>query len=149
MTLAQFDGVTVTADPTRNSIERLKRLLTPNSIAFIGGRHVELPIRLCRDIGFQGPIWPSHPKLVTIGGESCLPSLDDLPEVPDAAFVALSPERSIAMVQKLASLGVAGAVCMANGFAEMGGPGIKRQEALRAAAGDMVLIGPNCMGFLN
>ncbi|MCB1743948.1 MAG: acetate--CoA ligase family protein, partial [Gammaproteobacteria bacterium] len=49
----------------------------------------------------------------------------------------------------LADRGAGGAVCHAAGFGEIGGDGLVLQDALRAAAGDMALVGPNSNGLLN
>lgn len=40
-------------------------------------------------------------------------------------------------------------MCHASGFAEDGPRGAALEDALRAAAGDMPVIGPNCLGVLN
>ena len=68
---------------------------------------------------------------------------------PDAAFIAAPPAASIEIVRELAASGAGGAVCYASGFAELGGDGERLQDELRAAAGDMPVIGPNCHGFVN
>ena len=53
------------------------------------------------------------------------------------------------MVGALAARGAGGCVCYAAGFAEAGEDGMSREQALRAAAGEMAVIGPNCYGLLN
>lgn len=79
----------------------------------------------------------------------CFADLSQLPGVPDAAFVAVSRERTVDVVAELARLGAGGAVCHASGFAEDGEYGAALQRELVDAAGDMALIGPNCLGLLN
>ena len=127
----------------------IARLLAPRSIVFIGGRHLERPIDSCRRIGFLGDMWVVSPQRQSLAGLPCYASLADLPDVPDAAFLAVSAEKSAAVVGELAALGVGGVVCYAAGFAEMGPQGQRLQEDLVAAAGDMALLGPNCYGLLN
>jgi acetyl-CoA synthetase len=46
-------------------------------------------------------------------------------------------------------MGVAGVVCHASGYAEDGAEGAVLQRRLVDAAGDMALVGPNCLGFVN
>jgi acetyltransferase len=53
------------------------------------------------------------------------------------------------MVDKLRQLGVGAAVLVAGGYAEMGSGGSDLQDKLREAAGDMPIVGPNTLGFLN
>ncbi len=131
----------------------LRRLLSPRSVAVIGGgawgRSV---VERCRAIGFGGPIWPVHPTRAELGGLPCLPSLAALPEPPDAAFVAVNRAASIEVVAELAGMGAGGAVCFAAGFAEAAGEladGPELQRRLIGVAGAMPILGPNCYGFIN
>ena len=59
-------------------------------------------------------------------------SVDDLPEAPDAAFVAVKREPTIDIVGALARRGAGGAVVYASGFAEVGGDGPALQDELVA-----------------
>lgn len=128
---------------------RLQRLLNPRSLAVIGGRPAEVAVEQCRAIGYAGEIWPVHPTRSRLGGVPCFTDLSQLPGVPDAAFVAVNRETSIGTVAELARLGVGGVVCHASGFAEDGEEGARLQERLVAATGDLALVGPNCLGFVN
>jgi len=130
----------------------LTRLLNPKSIAVIGGKECERVIEQCDKLGFKGTIWPVHPTREDIGGRQCFRKIEDLPEAPDAAFVAVNRERTIDIVKSLSNLGAGGAVCYAAGFAEADGEDQGSeilQNQLVEAAGDMPLIGPNCYGFIN
>jgi len=127
----------------------LARLLSPRSIAVIGGREAAEVIRQCERIGFEGEIWPVNPKRPEVAGRKAFASLADLPGVPDASFIAVPREATIESVATLARMGAGGAVCYASGFAEVGGDGVAAQERLVTASGDMALLGPNCYGLLN
>jgi acyl-CoA synthetase (NDP forming) len=135
------------SDPARS--ERLRRLLNPRSIVVVGGRPAEVAVEQCRAIGYAGEIWPVHPTRTRLGGVPCVPDLSSLPGVPDAAFVAVNREASIGVVAELARLGVGGVVCHASGYAEDGEEGARLQRELVVAAGDLALVGPNCLGFVN
>jgi acetyl-CoA synthetase len=115
----------------------------------LGGRKADVAVRQCRAIGFEGEIWPVHPTREELGGVPCFADLSELPGVPDAAFVAVSRERTVEAVAELARLGAGGVVCHASGFAEDGEYGAALQRELVAAAGDMALLGPNCLGLIN
>ena len=128
---------------------QLQRLLAPNSLVVVGGRAAEVAVRQCRDIGYDGKIWAVHPTRESLGGLPCFADLSQLPGVPDAAFVAVSREDTVKVVAELARLGVGGVVCHASGFAEDGEYGAALQRDLVTAAGDLALIGPNCLGFVN
>jgi len=125
------------------------RLLSPRHIAFIGGRDAEVAIGEAKRIGYRGRIWPVNPRRETLGGEACFASLDELPEVPDAAFVAVPVGPAIEVIDTLRRRGAGGIVCYTAGFGEAGPEGRAAQEALVEAAGDMALIGPNCYGVIN
>ncbi len=136
-------------DTESNRRRNLMRLLSPRSIAFIGGHSVSEAIRQCVSSGFSGEIWPVSPKYTELGGISCLPSLAELPRAPDAVFIAVPRETTIEVVRELAAMGAGGCVCYAAGFAEIEGRGVELQRALVEAAGDLALVGPNCYGILN
>jgi len=104
---------------------------------------------MCRSAGFAGEIWAVNPKYESLAGIGCVPSVGDLPSAPDAAFIALAPERSIDLVRELARIGAAGAIVHAAGFGELGGEFRALESRLDAASGDMAVIGPNTMGIIN
>ena len=127
----------------------LTRLLQPKSLVVVGGREAEEVIRQCDKLGFSGPIWAVNPKRETLAGRTCLRSLDDLPQVPDAAFVAVPRLPLIETIGKLAVMGVGGAVCYASGFGELDSEGAALERQLVAASGTMALTGPNTYGHIN
>ncbi|MGI9201060.1 MAG: acetate--CoA ligase family protein [Woeseiaceae bacterium] len=129
--------------------DSLRRLLQPKTIAVFGGDSAEAVVRQCQAIDFDGELWAVNPSRDEILGVPCVKSIDELPGIPDASFVAAPPEPSLEIIAELAKRGAPGAVCFAAGFAETGDEGEALQAKLRAAAGDMPVIGPNCHGFLN
>ncbi len=131
------------------STQKLERLLSPRSIAFVGGTIAQMAIRRNLELGYEGDIWPVHPTRKEIAGFRTYPGIDQLPGVPDSAFVAVRRELTIDIVKQLSDAGAGGCVCYAAGFAEMGDEGQLLQDQLVAAAGDMPLVGPNCFGFVN
>jgi len=124
-------------------------MLAPKSVAFVGGAVAEMSIRRCLELGFEGQIWPVHPDRETVAGFRCYPGIDDLPGVPDAAYLGVRRELTIEIAGRFAAIGAGGCVCYAAGFAEMGDEGQELQRQLQQAAGDMPLVGPNCFGFVN
>lgn len=129
--------------------QRLQRLLAPKSIAVFGARGADFAIRESQKLGFEGPIYAVHPKRDELAGLPCLNTPADLPEAPDAAYVAVNAEAAIDIVGQLSAMGAGGAVLYASGFSEVGADGIERQQRLLDAAGDMPIIGPNCYGVVN
>ena len=133
---------------------RLDRMFCPRSVAVIGAG--DSPDKVGHAIvdslitgGFPGAVYPIHPRHKQIMGLRVYRDLDDLPDVPDLAVVALNQHSTVKMTARLRELGCGGASVIAGGYAEMGENGSKLQEELRAAAGDMPVVGPNTLGFLN
>lgn len=127
----------------------LDRLLKPRHVAVIGGRDAETVAAECKRIGFTGPFWPVNPKRSHIGGHACFASLEDLPEVPDAVFLAVPKDAAIESLEKLSAMGAGGVVCYTAGFGETGTEGAEAEARLVRAAGDLALVGPNCYGVIN
>ena len=125
------------------------RLLRPKSIAVVGGREAGRVIEQCKLIEYEGEIWPVHPTKKTVHGLPAFPSIDELPGVPDAAFIAVNRHNSIGIVDALRKKGAGGAICYASGFTETDTQGDNLQRALLDAAGNMPVIGPNCYGIVN
>ncbi|HTO84707.1 MAG TPA: acetate--CoA ligase family protein [Methylomirabilota bacterium] len=130
-------------------LANLRRLLKPRHVAFVGGKGLAGPIKGCLAGGFTGQIWPVHPSYPEIGGIACHPSIDALPEAPDAAYIAAPREATVEIVRALARRGAGGCVCYAAGFAEVGPEGAALQRALVEATGDLALVGPISYGVLN
>lgn len=127
----------------------LTRLLSPASIAFIGGHECDVAIKRTLALGFTGKIWAVHPKREQLGGVPCIRSVEEIDGVPDAAFVAVKREPTIEIVRHLSKIGGGGAVIYASGFSETGEAGKELQRQLLEAADGMPLMGPNCYGFVN
>lgn len=140
---------TAAPDLRQQRQDNLARLIRPRHIAFIGGRQVEGPISMCRRAGYKGDIWVVNPTRDEIAGVKCIPTINALPEPPDAAVLALSPNRSIAAIKQLRDIGAPAAVCMVAGFAELNDEGKALQAELCHAAGPMAVMGPNCLGMIN
>ncbi len=125
----------------------LQRALNARSLAFIGGEEAASGIEYCRRLGFAGRIHAVNPKRAELAGIACVPTVDDLPQVPDSAWIAVGAEATIDAVARLAAMGAPSAVCYASGFSEAGQNEAERR--LIAAAGEMAILGPNCMGLVN
>jgi len=129
--------------------QNLEKLLKPRHLAIIGGRDAEAVVKECARIGFTGQIWPVNPKREKIGGFKCFASVEDLPEAPDAVYLAIPREAAISTVKRLAEMGASGVVCYTAGFSEIGAEGTELEKALVSASGDLALVGPNCYGVIN
>jgi acyl-CoA synthetase (NDP forming) len=127
----------------------LRRLLRPRHVAIVGGQAMADSIRRCADTGFTGEVWVVNPKYPELGGRKCYASLADLPEAPDATFIAVPREATIDILKQLDARGGGGAICYAAGYTEVGGEGVALHEEFTKAAGNLAVVGPNCYGMLN
>ena len=127
----------------------LERFVKPRSIAVFGGYQAQEVIRQSDRMGYDGEIWPVHPKKDQILGRKVYRSVEELPGSPDAAYVGVNRNLTIDIVRDLAARDAGGAICYATGFTEAGDEGSKLEKQLLEASGDMLLVGPNCYGLLN
>ena len=134
----------------------LQAALAPRSVAVIGasdnphkvgGR----PILYLQRYGYRGAVYPVNPGRATVQGLRAFARVEDLPEAPELAIVAVAGEEAVRAVESCAAHGVKVAVVMASGFGETGAKGLRVQEALveTARRAGMRLIGPNCQGLAN
>ncbi|WP_372573583.1 acetate--CoA ligase family protein [Ruegeria jejuensis] len=134
-------------------VRDLSRLLRPSSIAVIGGgAWCASIIESTRRIGFEGEIFPVHPRGKDIAGLPSYRRIEDYAGPIDAAFVGVNRHATIDIVRTLSARDAGGAICFASGFTEAAAQdqsGSDLQSALVAAAGDMPILGPNCYGFVN
>jgi len=90
------------------SQSNLSRLISPRSIAVVGHRGADFAIRESLKLGYTGKIWAIHPSRETIEGLECFKSVRDLPEPPDATFIAVNAEAAIEIVADLNQIGGGG-----------------------------------------
>ncbi len=127
------------------------RLIAPRSIALIGaGAWTDAVTAGSRAVGFRGPVWRVHPTRASTADTRYHRSVDDLPGVPDAAFLAVPNQEAPRVARALAARGAGGFVCFTAGFSETGtAVGAELTAALESAADGVPFFGPNCYGFVN
>ncbi len=118
-----------------------------NDVTRIGGR----PIAAMRAAGYRGRILPVNPNRDTVQGLPCYPSVGELPEVPQAALVAVPAGLVGEVIEELGKKGCGAATLFSAGFAETGEKGEAAQRDLVDVARryGMRLLGPNTLGVYN
>ncbi len=108
-------------------------------------------IRTLERVGFDGRLYPVNPHRDAVLGHRCYPSLADIPETPDAAFIGLGAVASVAALAEAGALGIDAAAIHAGGFADAGVDGARLQRELVQIATryEIAVSGPNNMGVLN
>jgi acyl-CoA synthetase (NDP forming) len=130
--------------------------LRPRSVAIVGasdkkgalGNNV---MKGLADGGYAGAVHLVNPNRKEIDGRPCYPSVDALPEAADCAVLAIPQAGVMDALKACAKRGIGGVVIFSAGFAEGGEEGRKAQEEIGVIAHDanMVVEGPNCLGFIN
>jgi acyl-CoA synthetase (NDP forming) len=128
----------------------------PKSVAVIGslkegyfGGYVA--IRTMLNAGYAGKIYPVNPSYKTVLGLKVYPSIKDVPEKIDLAYIIIN-RRSVPSVMKDCSeKGIQGVVVVADGFAERDEAGAKLQSEILEIGkqAGMRIIGPNTAGVAN
>ena len=128
----------------------IKRLLVPRTLALIGGAWTDAVAAGNQRIGYTGEVWRVHPSRASNGTTTYYRCVEELPGIPDAAFVAV-PSRDVAKVAAaLRARDGGGFVCFAAGFSETGtAEGDRLTHDLIASAAPLPFFGPNCYGFVN
>lgn len=128
----------------------MRRLLAPRSIALIGGQWADAVAAASRTIGYRGELWRVHPSRPSTPEQRYFRSIAELPEAPDAAFIA-APNREVpAIAAALTARGAGGFVCFSAGFSETATEeGRRLTDELIAGAPELPFFGPNCYGFVN
>ncbi len=136
-------------------LEAYQPLFYPRSIAIVGAS--DNPFKLgfhslaaVKAAGFEGRVYAVNPRAEgEIQGVTAFRRISDLPEGIDLYVYAIPESKVVEAVGDAARHGGKAGVIFAGGFRETGPEGEARQRALIEAAGDMKLIGPNCIGVLN
>jgi acyl-CoA synthetase (NDP forming) len=133
-----------------------RALLHPRSVAVIGAsddatKTTGRPLRFLRQAGFAGKVYPVNPNRATVQGETAWPSVEDLPEVPEHAYIVTPTQHALEAVERCGRAGVAVATVLAAGFSEAGAEGLERERALRRIVSDtgIRVVGPSSLGVAN
>lgn len=139
-----------------NGPELLQALMYPSSIALIGAsddpsKTGGRPLKYLREAGFAGTIYPVNPRREYVQNERAWPSVRDLPEVPEHAYILTPTDAVIPAVQECADAGIKVVTILASGFSEVGPEGVEREERLReiVRATGIRLVGPSSLGVVN
>jgi acetate---CoA ligase (ADP-forming) len=135
--------------------ERMREFFAPRSIALVGASETSgwarFIVAASSAVGYTGPLLPVHPRHEVIFGRPAVRTLRDLDEPADLAFILAPTEAVPTVIEDAGAAGVRNAVVLASGYREAGTDGVELEDSLIASAlrHGIVLLGPNCLGFLN
>jgi len=135
---------------------RAAAMLRPRSIAIVGAsaeRHAPGAGLLANleQFAFPGDIHLVNKNRTEISGRPCVASVSDLPRGIDAAVLAIPQQAIAGAVEQCAERGIRSVMIFASGFAEANEEGRQAQARIAeiANAHDMLIGGPNCLGYVN
>jgi acetyl coenzyme A synthetase (ADP forming)-like protein len=139
--------------PSQDEIVRqMNRIMKPDTVAVIGasaedGKIGNSVMKNLINGGYQGKIYPIHPKAEEIMGMTAYKSVLDVPGDVDVAVFAIPAKFVAQALEEVGKKGIPGAVLIPSGFAETGN--VEGQDEIVAIARkhNIRLMGPNIYGF--
>jgi len=131
-------------------------IANPKSVAFFGASNNyttmgTMQLLSMKDLGYEGRVYPVHPREKEVLGYKAYESVLDLPEVPDLALIVLPTRIVCEVMEECGQKGIKRAIVVSGGFSEVGPEGAKLEEELKQTAQKhgIRFIGPNCIGVTN
>jgi acyl-CoA synthetase (NDP forming) len=133
-------------------VAAMKRIFSPKGIAIIGasGDQAKLGYSTVKNIidgGYKGRIYPINPKADQILGWKCYRDVREVPDEVDVAVVVIPAAAVADAVAALGEKGVAGAIVISSGFAEIGNDELQRVLVETARRSKVRILGPNIFGL--
>lgn len=101
--------------------------------------------------GYEGKVYPVHPREKKVQNLKAYRNIMDLPEVPDLVLMVLPTDIVPRVLEECGRKGVKHAIIVSGGFKEVGGKGLDLEKKLIAVAEQYGIrfLGPNCIGVAN
>lgn len=137
--------------------DALHALFHPRAVAVIGAsgdtaKHGYIVLTNIRNTGFTGGIYGISRRLKDVEGIPCVPTIADVREQVDVAFLAIPAESAVQAVRDCARAGLKAVIVGSAGYAEsLDAGGAERQRELQRIAAEegIRIVGPNCNGIYN
>ncbi|MDR3465605.1 MAG: acetate--CoA ligase family protein, partial [Xanthobacteraceae bacterium] len=113
--------------PQELIVRQMNRIMRPEAVAVIGASNEDGKIgnSVMKNLingGYEGMIYPIHPKATEIMGRRAYASVKDVPGVIDVAVFAIPAKLVAAALTECGEKKIPGAVLIPSGFAEAGAP---------------------------
>lgn len=137
---------------TEAILSKMNRIMRPDAVAVIGASESEGKIgnsvmRNLIDGGYEGAIYPVHPKGGEIMGRTAYTSVKEIPGEVDVAIFAIPANLVAGALTEVGEKGIPGAVLIPSGFAETGNADAQQELVDIGRKYDVRLMGPNIYGF--
>ncbi|MGE0601168.1 MAG: acetate--CoA ligase family protein [Dehalococcoidia bacterium] len=138
--------------PPEEIVRAMNRIMKPNAVAVIGasaevGKIGNSVMKNLINGGYEGKIYPIHPKAEEIEGIKVFRSVKDIEGDIDMAVFAIPAALVPGALVECGEKGIPGAVLIPSGFAETGN--VAEQEEIQRIGEqyNIRLMGPNIYGF--
>jgi len=138
--------------PHDEIVRAMNRIMKPASVAVIGasaeaGKIGNSVMKNLINGGYEGKIYPIHPKATEIEGIAAYPSVKAVTGEIDMAVFAIPAALVPGALRECGEKGIPGAVLIPSGFAETGN--VEAQEEIKRIGEELNirLMGPNIYGF--
>ena len=133
-------------------VKSMNRIMQPKAIAVIGasdeaGKIGNSVMKNLINGGYQGQIYPIHPKAAEIMGHKAYKSVKDVPGEIDTAVFAIPAKFVAGALTECGEKKIAGAVLIPSGFAETGNQEGQDELVAIGRKYNIRLMGPNIYGF--
>lgn len=130
----------------------MQRIMNPRAVAVIGasaedGKIGNSVMKNLINGGYQGTIYPIHPKAAEILGRKAYASVLDVPDEIDVAVFAIPAKFCAAAMDEVGRKKIPGAVMIPSGFAEVGEQALQDELLGVARKHNVRVMGPNIYGF--
>lgn len=145
----------MTAVPGAANADRLAGLLRPRRIVIVGASDKsyfsQLVVENLDAFGFGDRVHLVNPRSPSAHGRATVARIADIGERIDLAFTMVPQAATLDVLDEAAEAGIGNVVVMSSGYAEAGPAGVEAQRQLvaRAEKLDMLVLGPNMLGFAN
>lgn len=134
----------------------LDLLFNPKSVALIGASATPfkwgslIPLNILKG-NYHGKVFPVNPRLETVLGHKCYPSVADIPGPVDVALVFTPAPTVPAIVEQCGKKGIPFMVVITADFSETGpaGAALEADVIKIAQKYGMRIVGPNSMGIFS
>lgn len=135
---------------------QIHSLLSPQSVVIVGasadyskftGRTVKYVLKH----RYPGKLYAVNPARSDISGIPCFPSVKDLPEAVDAAFIQIAAKGIPGVIEQCIEKKIKSIIIHSAGLGENGEEGRKTRERIRSQVREagIRIVGPNCAGIVN
>lgn len=136
--------------------DQMTPLLSPKSLVIVGAsaddsKYTGRTVKYLLKYRYPGKLYAVNPGRTDVSGIPCFPSVMDLPEAVDTAFIQIAAKAVPGVIEQCIEKQVKSIIIHTAGLGESGEEGKKTQERIRAQIREagVRVVGPNCAGIVN